>query len=269
MAHLYLANVAHPLRALAGLALLLGAVAVGCSSDTGDVASTDQFSGEVETACSAEEIDPLVACSAEPCEGMSGDPLMACMDDNCPETVWEGITETCANCMLANQYSVEAMAQGCGPAGPPPTAACSPTEIDPLVACSAEPCEGMSGDPLMACMDDNCPETVWEGITETCANCMLANQFNVEAMAAACGQTPEAEPPTAACTADEIDPIAACATEPCAGMAGDPLMECMDVNCPETVWELSEACAQCMIANQSSIEAMIGTCSGNPAPSGG
>lgn len=196
MAHLYLANVAHPLRALAGLALLLGAVAVGCSSDTGDVASTDQFSGEVETACSAEEIDPLVACSAEPCEGMSGDPLMACMDDNCPETVWEGITETCANCMLANQ-------------------------------------------------------------------------FNVEAMAAACGQTPEAEPPTAACTADEIDPIAACATEPCAGMAGDPLMECMDVNCPETVWELSEACAQCMIANQSSIEAMIGTCSGNPAPSGG
>lgn len=242
--------------ALAGL-LLPAAIATGCSADEEPPESSSQDLRQ--SPCTAAEVDPLVACAAEPCDGLAGDPLMACMDENCPESVWE-VTETCATCLIGNQSSVEAMAAGCGPA-PSPAAACAPTELDPIVACAAEPCADLSGDALMQCMGESCPESVWQ-ISELCGQCIGAHQSSVDAFAGACGEGAE---PFAPCSPEETDPITACATEPCAGLAGDPLMECMDQNCPESVWEVSETCATCMIANQSSVEAMTGNC-GGPAP---
>jgi hypothetical protein len=43
-------------------------------------------------------------------------------------------------------------------------------------------------------------------------------------------------------------------------------MECMDEHCPASVWEVSEMCAQCMIANQLSVEAMSQACAGTESP---
>jgi len=241
--------------ALASFALL--PTAVGCSGDDGQPESSSQDLRQ--SPCNASEIDPLVACSAEPCEGLAGDPLMECMDQNCPESIWD-VTETCATCIIGNQSSVEAIAAGCGPTQQPGSA-CSASEFDPIAACAAEPCDGLAGDALMQCMGESCPESVWE-ISPMCAHCLGANQSSLDAMAGACGEGAE---PFVSCSAEEVDPITACAVEPCAGIAGDPLMECMDQNCPESIWEVSETCATCMLANQSSVEDMTGNC-GGPAP---
>ena len=253
-----------PFRALAALSLSLAAVVSGCSAD---YTTAEQNATEAASACSARHVESLVACAAEPCRGKSGEPLIMCMDNNCPETVWETMSESCGMCMAANQTSIEAMVGSCGPEAPPLPAACSPNELDPIVACSAEPCQTQSGDAMFACMQESCPEGIWDGLSEGCAMCMVANQQSVASMAAACGQTPEPAPPDAPCSAEEVDPIAACAAEPCQGMGGDPPWACMDDNCQESVWDVSESCGNCMVNNQSSIASMIGNCSGG-APAG-
>jgi len=164
-----------------------------------------------------------------------------------------------------------ALAAGCGaePAAgssaqydtedPTPAAACSGSEMDPLVACAAEPCAGMSGDPLSECMDVSCPETVFD-VSQGCAECIIVNLSSMDDVANYCG-TP-AQPTAAACTAAEMDPLVACSVEPCAGMSGDLLTECMDESCPETVWDVSEGCASCIIGSLASVEAFAQACGG-------
>lgn len=136
-------------------------------------------------ACTGAELEPLVSCSAEPCSGLSGDPLNECMGENCPETVFD-VSEGCAECIIVNLSSVEDINHYCGAPAQPVAAACNAAEMDPLVACSAEPCAGLSGDPLTECMDESCPETVWE-VSEGCAQCIIVNLASVEAFAQACG----------------------------------------------------------------------------------
>jgi hypothetical protein len=250
------------LRLLAGAGLLAAVATAGCSDNTG---SSDQFSGERVVACSAAELDPIVACSAEPCADLSGDALTECMDQNCPETVWE-VSENCGACLVSNLYSVDGMVAGCGSARAASAAACSAAEVEPLVACAAEACDTMGGDALMQCMDDNCPETVWE-VSEGCANCMIANQMSFEAMTGTCGGASEAATAVAPCSTAETDPIVACATEPCSGLTGDALNECIDANCPETVFQgISEDCGTCLVYSLQSVEALA-ACSAAPAPS--
>ena len=140
-----------PFRALAALSLSLAAVVSGCSAD---YTTAEQNATEAASACSARHVESLVACAAEPCRGKSGEPLIMCMDNNCPETVWETMSESCGMCMAANQTSIEAMVGSCGPEAPPLPAACSPNELDPIVACSAEPCQTQSGDAMFACMQE-------------------------------------------------------------------------------------------------------------------
>jgi hypothetical protein len=173
------------------------------------------------------------------------------------------------NTVIAAAVLSLAFAAGCGASpgaseqfdteDPGPVAACTDAELEPLVSCSAEPCSGLSGDPLNECMGDNCPETVFE-VSEVCAECIIVNLSGVEDIVQGCGAP--AQPTVAACAADEMDPLVACSAEPCAGLSGDPLNECMDSSCPETVWEVSEDCAQCIIFNMASVEAFAEACSG-------
>jgi hypothetical protein len=244
------------LRTFLGASLLVALFSAGCAG--GDDAPTNggpQFIGEGEAACTAEEIDPLVACSAEPCEGMSGDPLNECMGDNCPESVFD-VTQTCGECIIANLSSVDDIAQGCGAAVSEPSApACTAAEMDPVVACAGEPCTSLSGDPLMECISENCPESVFE-VSPDCGECIVLNQSSIEDVAACASEMQRAT----ACSDAEMDPLVACSAEPCVDLAGDALMECMDENCPESVWEVSTQCAQCIIANQSSVDAIARAC---------
>ena len=194
----------HSLTGTVTATLALAAFAIGCSQQP--VASTDeQFIGEAK--CSAEEYEPLVACAAEPCDGLAGDPLSECIANNCDESVFE-VRESCAACIVHNLSGIDDIVRACG-AAPPPSTACLDTEMAPLVECAAQPCVGLAGDPLMACISDSCPSSVFE-VTESCAHCILSNQSSIGAMASAC--TAETKPATA-CSADEVDPIVSCAAE--------------------------------------------------------
>ncbi|MBW2522957.1 MAG: hypothetical protein JRI23_02215 [Deltaproteobacteria bacterium] len=143
-----------------------------------------------------------------------------------------------------------------------PAAACSAAEMDPLLACAAEPCAGLSGDPLSECIDVSCPPEVFD-VTEGCAGCIVVNLSSIEDVGHYCGgSSGSTEPVVAACSAAEIDPLLACATEPCAGLSGDPLSECFDLSCPPEVFDVTEGCAGCIIASLASVEAIAHNCGG-------
>lgn len=67
-----------------------------------------------------------------------------------------------------------------------------------------------------------------------------------------------------ACTAEEVEPLASCAREHCAGLEGEDLARCVVRSCAQTAFGMSTPCLNCIVSHPvGSLEQILTPCIGD------
>jgi hypothetical protein len=218
---------------------------------------------------SDEELDPIEACVAAACPGLSGPEFAACAINSCQSQIFN-VSSPCLGCLADNQNtSIEVIVAICGsdPPPPPPTAACTVEEFTPLEVCAIEHCDGLSGGPLVSCALQFC-SSEFGGLSAECTSC--ASQHvgeGIEGVIDACVAVDPPPPPPLGCTGDEIDLLAACVLMQCGKLKGSQLISCTLAYCNPVLGSVSSECANCMVQNaEGALPGVIAACGPEAEP---
>jgi hypothetical protein len=127
---------------------------------------------EEAAACNESEAAEFQLCGAA-CGDKSGEELSDCLAEACESFIDSGATPPCLFCVGGQAQVGKNLDDSLAVCtGADDTPACGDGELEPLVDCAGEPCAGIIGDPLDACVEDNCSELAPDFASDSCGLCL-------------------------------------------------------------------------------------------------